>query len=98
MKILQINGWRKLKENTMSEWRVSHQILPPPESWKTRKVLIPYNENKRNQWRKKEDITRAFPITVAWFVDEMGQTEFFIYTVCFSVNYPELHCCEHYDI
>lgn len=50
-----------------------------------------------NGEKKEEDITRAFPITVAWFVDEMGQTELFI-TVCFSVNYPELHCCEHYDI
>lgn len=55
-------------------------------------------KTKEINGEKKEDITRAFPITVAWFVDEMGQTEFFIYTVCFSVNYPELHCCEHYDI
>lgn len=54
-------------------------------------------KQKKSMAKKKEDITRAFPITVAWFVDEMGQTEFFI-TVCFSVNYPELHCCEHYDI
>lgn len=54
-------------------------------------------KTKEINGEKKEDITRAFPITVAWFVDEMGQTEFFI-TVCFSVNYSELHCCEHYDI
>lgn len=54
-------------------------------------------KQKKSMAKKEEDITRAFPITVAWFVDEMGQTEFFI-TVCFSVNYPELHCCEHYDI
>lgn len=85
-----IKGKYNVRMACISSNTPSARIMKDSQSFNT-------NENKRNQWRKKEDITRAFPITVAWFVDEMGQTGFFI-TVCFSVNYPELHCCEHYDI
>lgn len=78
-----INGWRKLKENTMSEWRVSHQIRPPPESWKTRKVLIPYNENKRNQWRKKRRHYTCIPNNSSLIRGWNGTDRIFHYSLFF---------------
>lgn len=86
-----IKGKYNVRMACISSNTPSARIMKDSQSFNT----IQWKQKK--SMAKKEDITRAFPTTVAWFVDEMGQTEFFI-TVCFSVNYPELHCCEHYDI
>lgn len=87
-----IKGKYNVRMACISSNTPSARIMKDSQSFNTTQW-----KQKKSMAKKKEDITRAFPTTVAWFVDEMGQTEFFI-TVCFSVNYPELHCCEHYDI